>query len=127
MKHVPIKLGPLALLLAVISICLTTLALLNVSTAKADERLAEKFAETVQTRYALETEGQELLERLYAGEEDGWERRGDGTLWRSVEKDGVTLQIGLRGEGADGYTVVNWTQEKEWEQDPHIADLWDGN
>ena len=42
MKHVPIKLGPLALLLAVISICLTTLALLNVSTAKADERLAEK-------------------------------------------------------------------------------------
>ena len=85
MKHVPIKLGPLALLLAVISICLTTLALLNVSTAKADECLAEKFAETVQTRYALETEGQELLERLYAGEEDGWERRGDGTLWRSVE------------------------------------------
>ena len=114
-------------LLAVISICLTTLALLNVSTAKADERLAEKFAETVQTRYALETEGQELLERLYAGEEDGWERRGDGTLWRSVEKDGVTLQIGLRGEGADGYTVLNWTQEKEWEQDLHIADLWDGN
>lgn len=127
MKHVPIKLGPLALLLAVISICLTTLALLNVSTAKADERLAEKFAETVQTRYALETEGQELLERLYAGEEDGWERRGDGTLWRSVEKDGVTLQIGLRGEGADGYTVLNWTQKKEWEQDLHIADLWDGN
>ena len=38
MKHTPIKLGPLALLLAVISICLTTLALLNVSTAKAEER-----------------------------------------------------------------------------------------
>ena len=127
MKHVPIKLGPLALLLAVISICLTTLALLNVSTAKADERLAEKFAETVKTRYALETEGQELLERLYAGEKDGWEMREDGTLWRAVERSGVTLQIGLRDDGPDGYTVVNWTQEKEWEQDPHIADLWDGN
>ena len=53
--------------------------------------------------------------------------REDGTLWRAVERSGVTLQIGLRDDGPDGYTVVNWTQEKEWEQDPHIADLWDGN
>ena len=127
MKHTPIKLGPLALLLAVISICLTTLALLNVSTAKADVRLAQKFADTVKTRYALETEGQELLERLYAGERDGWDEHEDGTLWRAVEKDGVTLQIGLRDDGRGGYTVLNWTQEKEWEQDPRIADLWDGN
>ena len=127
MKHTPIKLGPLALLLAVISICLTTLALLNVSTAKADVRLAQKFADTVKTRYALETEGQELLERLYAGERDGWDEYEDGTLWRAVEKDGVTLQIGLRDDGRGGYTVLNWTQEKEWEQDPRIADLWDGN
>ena len=49
MKRVPIKLGPLALLLAVISICLTMLALLTCSTARADRRLAEKFAQTVST------------------------------------------------------------------------------
>ena len=40
MKQVPIKLGPLALLLAVISICLTTLAILTFTTARADLRLA---------------------------------------------------------------------------------------
>ncbi len=127
MKHTPIKLGPLALLLAVICICLTTLALLNYSTAQADVRLAVKFAETVKTRYALETEGQELMEQLYTGAEDGWEKHGDGTLWRSAEKDGVRLQIGLRPDGQGGYRVLNWTQEKEWEQDPLIANLWDGN
>ena len=44
MKQVPIKLGPLALLLTVISICLTTLAILTFATARADWRLAEKHA-----------------------------------------------------------------------------------
>ena len=55
MKQVPIKLGPLALLLTVISICLTTLAILSFTTASADLRLAEKYADTVQTRYELES------------------------------------------------------------------------
>ena len=41
----PIKLGPLALLLTVITICLTTLAILTLTTARADLRLAEKYAE----------------------------------------------------------------------------------
>lgn len=128
MKHTPIKLGPLALLLAVICICLTTLSLLNYSTARADDRLAEKFAETVALRYELESEGQELLAAVAAAGPDGsWERAEDGTLWRVLEKDGARLRIGLAPSGADGYTVINWTQEKDWELDTHIANLWDGN
>ncbi len=42
MKQIPIKLGPLTLLLTVISICLTVLAILSFTTARADLRLAEK-------------------------------------------------------------------------------------
>ena len=64
MKQVPIKLGPLALLLAVISICLTTLGILTFTTARADLRLAEKYASTVRTRYELERRGQEFLQEL---------------------------------------------------------------
>lgn len=128
MKHTPIKLGPLALLLAVICICLTTLSLLNYSTAKADDRLAEKFAETVSLRYELEREGQELLSAVAAnGPDESWEKAEDGTLWRVLEKDGAMLRIGLSGDASGGYTVVNWTQEKEWEPDTHIANLWTGN
>ena len=54
MKHVPIRLGPLALLLAVISICLTILAVLSFTTGQADLRLAQRYADTVTERYALE-------------------------------------------------------------------------
>ena len=56
MHQVPIKLGPLALLLTIISICLTTLSILTCTTSGADLRLAQKYAETVQTRYSLERE-----------------------------------------------------------------------
>lgn len=126
MKHTPIKLGPLALLLAVISICLTTLALLNFSTARADRRLAEKYAQTVSTRYALEARGQELLASL-DGEESlsGWERDEEGRFRTELEQDGFRLRIALAPEDG-GWRVVSWTQEKDWEIDEHIANLWTG-
>lgn len=126
MKRTPIKLGPLALLLAVISICLTTLALLNYSTAHADRRLAEKFAETVSTRYMLEKEGQELLASLTDVESlSEWERDSEGRCWTVLEQDGFRLRIGLDSNGSD-WRIINWTQEKEWEHDEHIANLWTG-
>jgi hypothetical protein len=125
MKRVPIKLGPLALLLAVISICLTMLALLTCSTARADRRLAEKFAQTVSTRYALEAEGQELLSSLDAGALSGWERDAEGRCWTVLERDGARLRIGIAPDG-DDWRIVNWTQEKEWEHDEHITNLWTG-
>lgn len=130
MKQVPIKLGPLTLLLTLISICLTTLAILNFTTARADLRLAEKYAETVQTRYALEREGQEFLQEIAGLDENDLdlyelERDQNGTLWRVFERDGAKLRIGLR-PGADGMMVVAWRQEKEWTQDETIGNLWMG-
>lgn len=61
MKHIPIKLGPLALLLTVISICMTVLGLLTFTTARGDLSLAEKYGDTVRLRYELEAEGQAFL------------------------------------------------------------------
>ena len=131
MKQVPIKLGPLALLLTIISICLTTLAILNFTTARADMRLAEKYAETVQTRYALEVKGQEFLQEI--SEMDpadlsllDLERDADGVLWESFEQDGARLRIGIRPGGPNGVQVVAWRQEKEWDQEDLIGNLWSG-
>ena len=70
MNKAPIRLGPLALLLTVVSICLAILAILTFTTARADLRLAEKYALTVRERYALEKEGQEYLAALNAGRAD---------------------------------------------------------
>ena len=131
MKQVPIKLGPLTLLLTVISICLTTLAILSLSTAKADLRLAEKYAETVSGRYALEKEGQAFLQEL--SETDpadygltDWERDGSG-VWHTVLTQGdQNLSIGFRPNGESGTELLQWQHTKNWTEDESIGQLWDG-
>lgn len=132
MKQVPIRLGPLALLLAVISICLTMLAILTFTTARADLRLAEKYAETVSARYALEMQGQAFLRELsmtdpmdYALE--GWERGADG-VYREVLGEGETkLHIGFVPDAERGYRVVSWRIEKDWAENDSLGELWDGS
>ena len=127
MKQVPIRLGPLALLLTVISICLTILAILTFTTARADLRLAEKYAQTVRERYALEEEGQEYLADLHAGRVSAPEPGEDGVCRVELERDGYWLRIGLLDDGQGGYEIVSWRQEKSWEQTETIDNLWSGS
>ena len=128
MKQTPIKLGPLALLLTVISICLAVLSMLSFSTAQADLRLAEKYAETVRTRYELETEGQELLSRLDAGSPGvlGLEQDADGIWNTELEQDNAKLRIGVKKSADGGWEPVVWRHEKEWEEDVSFGNIWDG-
>ena len=122
MKQVPVKLGPLALLLSVISICLTTLAILSVTTARADKSLAEKYAATVTTRYALEVRGQEYRRDAAAGAVQE-PRDEDGVLWKVFREDGSLLTVGLAADGE----ILSWRQEKEWNPDTDMGNLWLGN
>ena len=126
MKQVPIKLGPLALLLTVISICLTVLAILSFTTARADLRLAEKYAQTVSERYLLEAEGQELLAELQDSDPGmlDMERDANGVWWTDLEKDGAHLHIGVK-KSADRWEPVAWRMDKDWEEDTEL-DVWDG-
>lgn len=129
MKQVPIKLGPLALLLSVISICLTALAILSFATARADLRLAQKYADTVKSRYVLEVRGQELLRDLAedpAELPDGAETMPDGSLRVILEQGGSRLTIALIPEDGS-YRVTSWRQEHEWHQDTGLGNLWPGN
>ena len=128
MKQVPIKLGPLALLLTVISICLTVLSILSFTTARADLRLAEKYAETVQNRYALEVRGQELLAELRDSDPGllDMERDASGVWHTELERDGAKLLIGVKKSADGGWELVVWRHEKEWEEDVGLGNLWDG-
>ncbi len=127
MKQTPIRLGPLALLLTVISICLTILAILTFTTARADLRLAEKYAGTVQSRYELERRGQEVLSELARGEIAAGETDADGVVRTELEADGFHLSIALAPDGTGGYRVIEWRQTKEWEPDETIDNLWSGS
>lgn len=108
MDKIPIKLGPLALILTVISICLTTLAILTCATAGADMRLAEKYAENVRTRYALEAEAQRSLAEL--GENGETE----------LQMDGYTMSVRV-----ENGKITDWRRHKSWEADESLGgDLW---
>lgn len=134
MRHIPIRLGPLALLLAVISICMTTLGILAFTTARADLGLAQKYADTVQGRYALEYEGQDFLrlagDALAEGGElealANTEKDEDGVIWKTVARDETSLVIGLVPDQDRGYNVVSWRIIKIWNADEGMGSLWDG-
>lgn len=134
MRHIPIRLGPLALLLAVISICMTTLGILAFTTARADLGLAQKYADTVQGRYALEYEGQDFLRLAGDAVAEGGELEAladtekdeDGVIWKTVTRDETSLVIGLAPDRDRGYNVVSWRIIKIWNADEGMGSLWDG-
>lgn len=136
MRHIPIRLGPLALLLTVISICMTSLGILAFMTARADLGLAEKYAATVRERYELEGEGQAFLRDVAEacakgnapGSLPGTEADGDGVVWKVITREYAGLRIGLAAGGSDtaGYEIVAWKTEKKWEPEPGMGNLWDG-
>lgn len=111
-------LGPLALLLCVITICMTSLSMLSYANASADTRLAKRYAQTVQTRYSLEQKGQEFLKEM-----------NDAPAGDLIEKEftenGYQLQISLERTG-DSYEIRYWKINKIWEEPTQIDHLWEG-
>ena len=113
MKQIPIKLGPLTLLLTVISICLTVLAILSFTTARADLRLAEKYADTVRSRYALEKQGQAFRQELSETDPadyglSGWERGSDGVYRTVLTQDDLSLSIGFCPNEKGKTDILQW-------------------
>ena len=121
MRHIPIRLGPLALLLTVITICMSTLAVLSFSNSGADMRLAERYSQTVRTRYLLEKDGQEFLNDLHGAWPFGMDK-----ISKEFERDGYRLDITLTEKGGS-YDISEWRISKIWEPDEMIDNLWTGN
>lgn len=126
MKQIPMRLGPLALLLMVISICMTVLGILTFTTARADLSMAEKYAQTVETRYLLESRGQSFLQEAYEDPEALLEEAEDGVYRKTLQEGELSLQIGLKIEGKS-CQVVSWCFSRDWEADENMGGLWSGN
>ena len=127
-----IRLGPIAVFLAVIAIVFASLAMLTISTSRADSALAERFAKVTALKYELEAEGQKFLQAADefaagAGKEslpEGAYETGDGLSYLA-EKEGYTLEIDLVKEDS-GYSVQRWQISKLWEEEDPFEDLWLG-
>ena len=125
-----VKLGPLALLLTVITICLSILSVLVLTTARADLRLAEKYAQTVSERYALESEGQQALRELDGALRSGGSPAGfaseDGLWRRTIERGGARLSIAVEPLGAGEWRIAEWRHDRAWDEDLELGSLWSG-
>lgn len=134
MEHSGIRLGPLTLLLAVISICMTTLGLLAIATASADLRIAGKYADLVKVRYEMETEGQVFLREAESALLSGkplhllpdTDTDADGITWKIIEKEDCKLTAGIRPDEEGRLQVVSWKIRKNWEPEAGMGELWNG-
>lgn len=133
MEKIPIKLGPLALLSTIISICLTTLAILTFTTASADSRMADRYAASVSSRYEVEMQGQKFLQSVDRAVSSGRSvksikgvKASKNTFTRAFTDGGYRLTVGVRTSGRR-YEVVKWNIEKIWSTQDKIKGLWKGN
>ena len=128
MNEHPVRLAPFALLLAVISICMTILGILTYATARADMNLAEAYAQTIQSRYAFEKAGETRLNALFSSPDAAALDANEDGIYREVldNSAGLLLHIGIRVTEDGTPAIVEWRFEHEWTEDTSIGKLWDG-
>lgn len=132
MRHIPFRIGPLAILLTVISICMTVLGILSFATARADFRLAEKYAATVELRYELEAQGQLFLREAWEACANGAELSGiagvetdeNAVIRKCFEQGSFRLTVGIVPDREMGVRVVEWNMGRVWEPEESMGSLW---
>lgn len=133
MKH-RIRLGPIAIFLAIVTIVLATLAVLTTATTNADKVMAERHASVTKARYQLEAKGEKFIadfdRQAAKGRPDAKKlgaRKTKEGYKKTISGDGYTLEIILGSpDGKDDFKIVKWNLEKKWkEEDPHIK-VWKG-
>lgn len=134
--HRPVRTGALTLLITAVLICLAVLAVLTLTTARADLSMAEKSLAGLQEQAKLEQAGQEALAALDAAlKQDaalpqGAELAADGTVRQTLTTEEGTLQLVLEpkepdGEDAAAYRITAWRISSQWTPDQSL-DLWNG-
>lgn len=132
MKH-RIRLGPIAIFLAVIAAVVATLAMLTFATSRADMALAERFAAVTAIRYELDEEGNRFLQAVEENSGKAAEGSGETTAlagggWKYyTEKEGYALTVEVvPADSESGWQVTKWKINKLWEGDDPFEDLWLG-
>ena len=98
--------------------------MLSFTTGQADLRLAQRYADTVQERYALEAEGQEFYAEVCSGNAL---QSGLPVVSETLEgSNGLSLQIELRQNAQGAYDIVSWKYVRDWEENTDLDNIWTG-
>lgn len=120
----PLRAGALTLLLAVVLLGLAVLAVLSLTTARADLALAQKQQQLVQLNAKAECAGQQLLAAMDEGAAlpAGAQRAAGGTVQAMLQIDDThTLAITVTANGA----VQRWQLITEWQTEDSL-NVWGG-
>ena len=125
-----IRLGPLAIFLVIVTMVITTLAVLTVATSNADITMARRFADVTKIRYGLEAEAEEFLSNVEAGGAAGMDgvTKTDNGYEFTAENEGYRIEAAVSGPDADGgYKVTKWKLTKIWNASDPMQSIWPGN
>ena len=124
-----VRLGSISILMSVILLCVTVLAVLSLTSARADDVMAQRFADQTSAYYDLQNEGQRYLAKadeeikrsgfdgaISALSADGAYLDLDGNIVREIENETMKLTI-ILSSGADGYKVEVYRTGILWEED----------
>lgn len=121
--------GGSTLLVIFATLCLTVFALLAISTAQADARLAKQGMDSTMAYYAADLRAEEILAELRAGEVPaGVTMDGDGIFTYDCPlSDTQTLRVRVCVSGSE-YQILQWQLQSaaEWEPETGL-ELWDGS
>ena len=120
----PILGGP-SLLVSFAVLLLTLLALLTLTQAQADRRLAEKSAENVRAYYAAELQAQEILARLRSGEQvPGVTASGERWSYECVISEYQTLFVEVNPET---WEILRWQANAHPDTPNEDLPVWTGS
>ena len=121
--------GGSSLLVIFAVLCLTVFAMLSLTQAQADRRLAQNSWSAVTGYYQADCRAQEILSQLRAGERpQGVTEEGENTFsYVCPISDAQTLEVRVRLTGED-YEILSWQARftGDWQADEDL-DLWDGS
>ena len=123
----PPVVGGSSLLVMFAVLCLTTFAVLSLSTVKAGDRLSDGTKESVSEYYAADFEAERILARLRSGEiPEGVAVEGTTYRYTCPMSESQELQVTIVREG-ETWSVARWATVSltEWTTDETI-DVWDG-
>ena len=122
-----VRLGSISILMSVILLCVAVLAVLSVTSARADDVMARRYASWTSAYYELQNEGQayyqSLDEAVLSGQdpeaillESGAVPDENGVYVKVIARDEMTLTIHM--ELADGnIRVLGAETDTNWEED----------
>lgn len=107
------------ILLLVTLLCVIVLLVLNLSVATANMRMADRYAETVEYQYELETEGQ-----IWLSEVDG---QIDSDIHKMIgDENKRHLLITIEKDENSKYDITEWKMESPKIKEETLDNLWEG-